>query len=270
MSKLNIGIAGVGGRMGVMILKDILGREATTVASGLVRTGSNLVGSDLGTLASIEPLGVAITDNPKTCFADADVVVDFSLPEAIEELAEAAIDEKKPWVVGTTGLSEKEEAILRAASEKIPVVFASNMSLGVNLLFALVEQVARSLDDNFDIEILDFHHKHKVDAPSGTALTLGEAAAMGRGIDFKTSATLSREGVVGARTKGEIGFSALRGGAVVGEHAVIFASTGERLELHHKASDRSIYAAGAVTAGLWVRDKSPGMYSMKDVLGINS
>ena len=160
--------------------------------------------------------------------------------------------------------------ILRAASEKIPVVFASNMSLGVNLLFALVEQVARSLDDNFDIEILDFHHKHKVDAPSGTALTLGEAAAMGRGIDFKTSATLSREGVVGARTKGEIGFSALRGGAVVGEHAVIFASTGERLELHHKASDRSIYAAGAVTAGLWVRDKSPGMYSMKDVLGIKS
>ena len=133
MSKLNIGIAGVGGRMGVMILKDIIGREATTVASGLVRTGSNLVGSDLGTLASIEPLGVAITDNPKTCFADADVVVDFSLPEAIEEMAEAAIDEKKPWVVGTTGLSEKEEVILRAASKKIPVVIASNMSLGVNL-----------------------------------------------------------------------------------------------------------------------------------------
>ena len=270
MEMVKIGVAGVGGRMGIMILKEIENRSDTVIASGLVRPGSSLVGSDLGAIALRESVGVDATDNAKQCFADADVVIDFSLPEAIEEIAEAAIDAKKPWVVGTTGLDEKQEAILRTASHKVPVVFASNMSLGVNLLFALVEQVAGSLDDNYDIEILDFHHNNKVDAPSGTAISLGEAAATGRGINFKSSATLSREGLVGARGRGEIGFSALRGGAVVGEHAVLFASAGERIELHHKASDRGIYAAGAVTASLWVRDKSPGLYSMKNVLGIKS
>lgn len=269
MLKLRLGVAGPAGRMGIMILKDIINRRDSEVASGLVRLGSALIDSDLGAIAGQEKIGVVASDRVQACFESADVMIDFTLPEAIEGHAAAAKNTKTPWVVGTTGLSSEQEGVLRGASRETAVVFASNMSLGVNLLFALVEQVAGMLDDSYDIEILDFHHNKKVDVPSGTAISLGEAAARGRGIEFSNNATLSREGLVGARRRGEVGFSALRGGSVVGEHTVMFASPGERLELHHKATDRGIYAAGAVTAAHWVKDKSPGLYSMKDVLGIN-
>ena len=270
MSKVRIGVAGAAGRMGIMILKEIIDRSDSEVVSGLVRVGSKVVGNDLGVIAGQGEIEVVASDDISSCFQVADVMIDFTLPDAIEEHAAAASGTKTPWIVGTTGLSGEQERVLGNASREVPVVFASNMSLGVNLLFALVEQVAGILDDNYDIEILDFHHNKKVDAPSGTAITLGESAALGRGVKFGVNTTLSREGLVGARPRGEIGFSALRGGSVVGEHAVMFASPGERVELHHKASDRGIYAAGAVAAAHWVKDKPVGLYSMKDVLGIKS
>ncbi|MBO6783158.1 MAG: 4-hydroxy-tetrahydrodipicolinate reductase, partial [Alphaproteobacteria bacterium] len=171
-------------------------------------------------------------------------------------------------VAGTTGLEESHRAALQSASEQVPVVWASNMSSGVNLLFALTRQVARALDPDFDIEIVEMHHRHKIDAPSGTALSLGEAAAAGRGVDFDAEKLLSREGITGERGRGRIGFATLRGGDVVGEHTVVFAGAGERIELTHRATDRGIFARGAVRAALWTRGRAPGFYAMADVLGM--
>tara|TARA_B100001123_G_scaffold383245_1_gene454988 strand:- start:861 stop:1622 length:762 start_codon:yes stop_codon:yes gene_type:complete len=253
-----------------MIVKEILAHPSSSVSGGLVRPGSKYEGDDVGQLAVGYPIGKSVTADTSQCFDEADVVIDFTLPESVPGNADAAIVTKTPWVVGTTGLSPEQDRSLRAASQEVPVVFASNMSLGINLLFALVEQVATALDDNFDIEILDFHHNQKVDSPSGTAISLGEAAARGRGVKFRESSTMARDGLVGVRPRGEIGFAALRGGSVVGEHSVMFVSSGERVELHHKASDRGIYAAGAVVAAHWLKDRPPGLYTMRDVLGIES
>lgn len=270
MSKLSIGVAGVAGRMGLMLVQQIQETENATLAGGSVRPGSAKENVDIGSLSQSGTLGIQTVSDPLALFSGADVVIDFTLPEAVESHAAAAIEARTPWVVGTTGLDETGEAMLARAGETIPVVYAPNMSLGVNLLFVLVEQVARALNDDFDIEVFEIHHNRKVDAPSGTALGLGRAAAKGRGVELTTAGVLSREGHTGARERGRIGFAALRGGDIIGEHSVIFAGAGERVEIAHKAAGRHIYAAGAVRAAQWAADRPPGLYDMTDVLGLKA
>jgi 4-hydroxy-tetrahydrodipicolinate reductase len=269
MSGLSIGVAGVAGRMGAMIVRQILDTENIVLAGGSVRPSSTLQGTDIGEICGFGQLGVKATGSALEMFKIAESVIDFTLPEAVVGHAEAAIQSGTAWVVGTTGLDVSGEAALAEAAKAIPVVFAPNMSLGVNLLFVLVEQMARALNDDFDIEVFEIHHARKIDAPSGTALGLGRAAARGREVDFEKTSVLSREGHTGARRRGDIGFASLRGGDIVGEHSVIFAGSGERVEIAHKAAGRHIYAAGAVRAAEWAVGKPAGLYDMTDVLGLN-
>ena len=270
MRKIAVGVVGVGGRMGVMTLKVIMEDPLANIAGGVVRTGSPMVGVDLGTIAGGDQFGIQVTDQLLEVFLKSDVVIDFSLPDAGAKIIEAALTTSTPLVVGTTGLTKSQEQALMDTSKMIPLVYASNTSLGINLLFALVEQISRALPADFDIEVLDFHHNKKVDSPSGTALSLGHAAARGRDSNFDAVAKLSREGEVGRRKEGEIGFAALRGGNVIGEHSVIFAGAGERIEVAHKTSGREIYASGALRAAHWVYQQSCGFYTMRDVLGLPS
>lgn len=270
MRKIAVGVVGVGGRMGVMTLKVIMEDPLANIAGGVVRTGSPMVGVDLGTIAGGDQFGIQVTDQLLEVFSKSDVVIDFSLPDAGAKIIEAALTTSTPLVVGTTGLTKSQEQALMDTSKMIPLVYASNTSLGINLLFALVEQISRALPADFDIEVLDFHHNKKIDSPSGTALSLGHAAARGRDSNFDAVAKLSREGEVGRRKEGEIGFAALRGGNVIGEHSVIFAGAGERIEVAHKTSGREIYASGALRAAHWVYQQSCGFYTMRDVLGLPS
>jgi 4-hydroxy-tetrahydrodipicolinate reductase len=268
MNDLAIGVTGVAGTMGTMIVHQILETEKSRLAGGSVRPGSASEGIDIGDICRLGPLGMATTSDPLTLFGGADVVIDFTLPEAVVAHAQAAADTGTPWIVGTTGLDEAGQAAMAEAAKVVPVVFAPNMSLGVNMLFVLVEQVARALNDEFDIEVFEIHHNRKIDAPSGTALGLGRAAALGRGVDFDEKAVLSREGQTGARKRGDIGFGSLRGGDIVGEHSVIFVGSGERVEITHKAAGRQIYASGAIRAGQWAVGRLAGLYDMTDVLGL--
>lgn len=270
MRKIAVGVVGVGGRMGMMTLKVIIEDPLANIAGGVVRTGSPMVGVDLGTIAGGDQFGIQVTDQLLEVFSKSDVVIDFSLPDAGAKIIEAALTTSTPLVVGTTGLTKTQEQALMDTSKMIPLVYASNTSLGINLLFALVEQISRALPADFDIEVLDFHHNKKIDSPSGTALSLGHAAARGRDSNFDAVAKLSREGEVGRRKEGEIGFAALRGGNVIGEHSVIFAGAGERIEVAHKTSGREIYASGALRAAHWVYQQSCGFYTMRDVLGLPS
>ncbi len=270
MRKIAVGVVGVGGRMGVMTLKVIMEDPLANIAGGVVRTGSPMVGVDLGTIAGGDQFGIQVTDQLLEVFSKSDVVIDFSLPDAGAKIIEAALSTSTPLVVWTTGLTKSQEQALMDTSKMIPLVYASNTSLGINLLFALVEQISRALPADFDIEVLDFHHNKKIDSPSGTALSLGHAAARGRDSNFDAVAKLSREGEVGRRKEGEIGFAALRGGNVIGEHSVIFAGAGERIEVAHKTSGREIYASGALRAAHWVYQQSCGFYTMRDVLGLPS
>ena len=265
-----IGIVGAGGRMGQMLVRVVAETDGCVLAGASEAPGAPHLGADPGVLAGVGASDVTITDDAAALFAAVDVVIDFTVPAATAAHATLAAEAGCALVAGTTGLEDEHRAALDAAAKAVPVVWASNMSSGVNLLFALTEQVARALDPDFDIEIVEMHHKHKVDAPSGTALSLGEAAARGRGVDFDTEKVLSREGITGARERGNIGFATLRGGDVVGEHTVIFAGAGERIELTHRATDRGIFARGAVRAALWTRDRAPGFYAMADVLGVES
>jgi 4-hydroxy-tetrahydrodipicolinate reductase len=269
MAELAVGIIGVGGRMGMMILDAIISDPTSRVSGGVVRKGSDLVGRDLGELLMLKPIDIQTTDQLVDVFLTSDVVIDFSLPEACVQNIDAAVKTLTPMVIGTTGLTKSQEKLLKNASDVVPLVYASNTSLGINLLFALVEQISRALPNTFDIEILDFHHRKKVDAPSGTALSLGHAAAQGRNTDLDIVGKLSRGGDVGARVAGEIGFAALRGGDVIGEHSVIFAGGGERIEISHKTAGREIYASGALRAAHWVVKQVPSLYEMKDVLGLS-
>jgi 4-hydroxy-tetrahydrodipicolinate reductase len=255
--------------MGQMLLKLLVTAPGVLVVGGTERRGSHVLGRDLGALAGGEPLGITIGDNPEPLFEGADVVVDFTSPSATAIHAGLAAKTGTAHVVGTTGLDSDQMTTISRAAQRVPIVIASNMSLGVNLLEQVVEEVARILDTDWDIEIIEMHHRHKVDAPSGTALSLGDAAARGRNVQLRRVAKRGRDGQVGPRVKGEIGFSAIRGGDVVGDHAVIFAADGERIEITHKASNREIFARGAVKAVLWAAGKRPGLYSMKDVLGFN-
>lgn len=264
---LKIGIVGCGGRMGQMLVRQVAGTEGCVLAGAVERPDSAAIGKDAGTLAGLEPLGVPVVADAAAMFAGVDVAIDFSAPAATAENALLAAAAGAAFVAGTTGLDAAQEATIARAAEKVAVMRAANMSVGVTLLLALTEQVARVLGPDYDIEILEMHHRHKVDAPSGTALALGEAAASGRGVDLATVRQAVRDGHTGPRPSGQIGFATLRGGDVAGEHTVIFAGDGERIEFTHRAGSRQIFAAGAVRAALWTRGRPAGLYSMKHVLG---
>lgn len=263
------GIMGAGGRMGRELIRAVAAAPGCRVAGGIEPEGSPNVGGDLGVLAGLGPIGAIVTSDALELIAGVDAILDFTAPSASVEFAGLAANARIVHVLGTTGFSEADEKAIAAAGRHARIVKAGNMSLGVNLLVELTRKVAAALDEDFDIEIVEMHHKHKVDAPSGTALMLGRAAAEGRGVDLDTRSVRVRDGHTGARTAGDIGFATLRGGSVVGDHTVIFAGEGERIELTHKAADRGIFARGAVKAAMWARDKGPGVYSMADVLGLS-
>lgn len=269
VNEMGLVVVGAAGRMGQALIRAIHTIPGARVAGAIERPGSPHLGKDAGELAGIGTIGVAIGDDPLPAFAKADGVLDFTSPAATVEFAGYAAQARIAHVVGTTGCSADDNAKIAAAARHATIVKSGNMSLGVNLLAVLVEQAARALDaDDFDIEILEMHHRHKVDAPSGTALLLGEAAATGRGIDLDGNSVRSRDGHTGVRKAGSIGFATLRGGSVVGDHSVVLAGTGERITLAHHAEDRAIFARGAVKAALWARGRKPGLYSMRDVLGL--
>lgn len=268
MADLKIGVVGAAGRMGGALVRMVHETPGCVVAGGLERAGADALGKDIGEIAGIGHLGLEISDNALEMFVGIDAVLDFTVPDASVEFSAIAAQARIVHVIGTTGFTQAHDEKIEAAARHARIIKSGNMSVGVNILAALVKQVAGILGDDFDIEVLEMHHRHKVDAPSGTALLLGEAAADGRNVDLEEKSVRSRDGITGARKAGDIGFATLRGGSVVGEHTVIFASEGERIELAHKASDRSLFARGAVRAALWGFDKSPGLYSMNDVLGI--
>jgi 4-hydroxy-tetrahydrodipicolinate reductase len=266
---MEIGVLGCAGRMGRAVMGEILAGGDLRLAGGLESPGHPALGQDLGTLAGAEPLGVPATDDDRELIRRAGVVIEFSTPAATVAHAAIAAEHGTAQVIGTTGLDPAQAASVEEAARRAPILWAANMSLGVNLLLGLAEQAARALDaEAFDVEILEMHHRHKVDAPSGTALALGAAVARGRGVELAGVADRGRDGLTGARRTGAIGFAALRGGDAVGDHAVIFAGAGERLELTHRASDRRIYARGAVRAARWLRGRPPGLYGMAEVLGL--
>ncbi len=270
MSEMRLVVVGAAGRMGRMLVKAIHEMPGCQLSGALEQPGSLALGQDAGLLASSGKALVAISDNVESAFAAADAVLDFTAPAATRQFARLAARHHIAHVVGTTGLSPEDHAVLDEAARDTVVVQAGNMSLGVNLLAALVRRAARALDEGFDIEIVEMHHRMKVDAPSGTALLLGEAAAEGRAIALEAHSERGRDGITGARQPGHIGFASLRGGTVTGEHSVIFAGDGERIEFRHIAEDRGLFAKGAVKAALWTRGRPPGRYSMADVLEIGA
>ena len=267
--KTKIVIAGATGRMGHALLQGVFEDESFQLYGGLDRAGSPNIGRDAGELFG-KNTGVYISDDASETLQGADVLIDFTRPEASMDYLEICQRHHVKHVIGTTGFTVEQKAKIEAASKKIAIVFAPNMSVGVTLLINLVEQAAKVLNDGYDIEVVEMHHRHKVDAPSGTALRLGEAAAHGLGQDLKDCAVYAREGVTGEREAGKIGFATLRGGDVVGDHTVVFAGTGERVELTHKASSRATFAQGALRAAKFLMHKKTGLFDMRDVLGLKS
>ena len=270
MADMRLVVAGAGGRMGRTLVKAIADSKGFALAGALEDARSPLIGWDAGTLAGTPENGVKLTGDAAALVAKADGIIDFTAPVATVAFAALVAKAGKVHIIGTTGLSAADEAKIKDAAKSAVIVKSGNMSLGVTLLAALAKRVAKTLDNSFDIEILEMHHNQKVDAPSGTALLLGRAAAEGRGIDLDKHAVKSRDGHTGARKTGDIGYAALRGGSVVGEHSVIFAGPAERVELVHKAEDRMIFARGALHAAAWARTQKPGLYSMADVLGLSN
>lgn len=261
-------VTGASGRMGQMLMQTILESDAAKLVGALERTGHDWVGRDVGVAMGGTEVGITVTDDPLEAFAKAQAIIDFTAPAATVEFAGLAAQARAVHVIGTTGLSDADLEAIAAAAHHATIVRAGNMSLGVNLLVQLTKKVAAALDDDFDIEVIEAHHNQKVDAPSGTALMLGEAAAEGRGVDLKDVRDSGRDGITGARKKGDIGFTAIRGGDIVGEHDVLFAAAGERIVLRHMATDRRIFSRGALKAALWGQGKEPGEYDMLDVLGL--
>ena len=269
MAEMKIAINGAAGRMGQTLIRMLADTEGTRLAGALEHAGNPSIGTDAGKLAGLPANDVPISDDPAAIIADVDAIIDFSTPETSCALAALAAQHNKVLVIGTTGFSASEDAEIASHAGSATIIKSGNMSLGVNLLAILVEQAARALEaGDFDLEILEMHHNRKVDAPSGTALLLGEAAAKGRDIDLAESSVRVRDGHTGAREAGTIGFATLRGGTIVGDHSVILAGNGETIELSHRALDRSIFATGAVKAALWGRHKKAGLYTMRDVLGL--
>jgi 4-hydroxy-tetrahydrodipicolinate reductase len=268
MADMRLIVAGAGGRMGRTLVKAIAETPGLALTGATEGEGSPHVGQDSGVLAGLPPNRVLVTSEVRPLTVAADAILDFTVPAATVKLAALAAETRLAHIVGTTGCSAADDAKIAEAAKKTAIMKSGNMSLGVNLLAVMTRQVAAALDEDFDIEILEMHHNRKIDAPSGTALLFGEAAAEGRKIDLKTQSERGRDGHTGARKRGAIGFASLRGGTVAGEHSVIFAGPAEQLVLTHKAEDRMIFARGALKAALWIRGKQPGLYNMLDVLGL--
>jgi 4-hydroxy-tetrahydrodipicolinate reductase len=268
MPDMRLIVAGAGGRMGRTLVRAIAETPGFTLTGATEREGSALLGQDSGVLAGTPPNRVPVTSEVRPLTLAADGIVDFTVPAATVRLAALAAETRLVHIIGTTGTSADDDARIAEAAKRTAIMKSDNMSLGVNLLTVLTKQVARALDEEFDIEIFEMHHNRKIDAPSGTALLFGAAAAEGRKLNLKERSARGRDGHTGARRAGDIGFASLRGGTVAGEHHVIFAGPAERIELHHKAEDRIIFARGALKAAAWARGRDPGLYSMLDVLGL--
>jgi 4-hydroxy-tetrahydrodipicolinate reductase len=268
MTDIRLVVAGAGGRMGEAVIRNALKTPGIKLVAGIEKSESKKLGLDLGKIAGGEAIGIAVTSDALPAIAQADAIIDFSTPEASLELADLSAQARIVHVMGTTGIDEAGNKRIAAAARHATIVKSGNFSLGVNLLAGLVEIATQRLGPEFDVEILEMHHKLKRDAPSGTALLLGEAAAAGRNRKLADLRTKPHDGIEEPRANGTIGFASLRGGTVVGEHTVILASEGERIELTHKAEDRAIFARGALRAASWGQGKGPGLFNMKDVLGL--
>jgi 4-hydroxy-tetrahydrodipicolinate reductase len=266
MTELRVVVAGAGGRMGRALTRAVMAEPRMSLVAALDRADVDSQGKDAGILAGGDAAGIVVSSDPLPAFANSDVLLDFTAPAATLGYAELSAQARIVHVIGTTGLSTEDDKLLKAAARHARIVRSGNMSLGVNVLAGLVRRAAATLGSDYDIEILEMHHRHKVDAPSGTAL---RAAAEGRGIDLAEHSIRSRDGHTGARPSGAIGFAALRGGSVVGDHTVIFSGDGERIEFTHRAESRDNFAKGALRAALWAFDKKPGLYDMADVLGLH-
>jgi len=266
---LRLAIAGAAGRMGRELARIVNETQGCQLSGGLEAPGSAYIGADYGELLGIGKNGIIISDRSETVLAACDGIIDFTIAPATMALVKLTSQLKKIHVIGTTGISADDDAVIKAAAANTVIMKTGNYSLGVNMLAALVKKAAAALGEEFDIEILEMHHRNKVDAPSGTAYLLGKAAADGREISLKDKSVRVRDGNTGARNSGDIGFATLRGGSVVGDHTVIFAGGGERLELRHVAENRELFARGAVKAALWCKGQKPGLYNMFDVLGLD-
>ena len=266
---IGIVVTGASGRMGQMLISQVGLHPRMHLVGAIERKGHDWVGQDVGSAMGGAAIGVNVTDDPLEAVAKCQAIIDFTAPAATLEFAALAAQARAVHVIGTTGMSAEEIAALEPASRHAVIVRAGNMSLGVNLLTQLTKRVAAALDEDFDIEVIEAHHNQKVDAPSGTALMLGEAAAEGRGVALDDVSDRGRDGITGARKRGDIGFTAIRGGDIVGEHDVLFAAAGERITLRHVATDRTVFARGALKAALWGQTQGPGQYDMLDVLGLN-
>ena len=263
-----VAVAGVAGRMGRTLVEAISVAEGLTLSAGLEQAGSSLIGVDVGELAALGTTGVKVVDDLANVVDDFDVLIDFTVPVATIKNVEFCARHGKKMVIGTTGLNDEQKAQVAKAAESTAIMHASNMSIGVNVCFKLLEQAARVMGDDVDIEIIEAHHRHKIDAPSGTALSMGEVVADTLGRDLKTCAVYGREGLEGPRDRETIGFGTIRGGDIVGDHTVMFIADGERVEITHRASSRMTFARGAVRASAWVSSRAPGLYDMKDVLDL--
>ena len=266
---IRIGVIGAGGRMGRMLIEAVQDNPQTTLSAAIERQGSSLVGADAGEVAAISRLDVQIVDNLAAVINDIDVLIDFSLPDATEKNMQICAEHNVAMVIGTTGFNKQQEQVLAIASEQVAIVYAGNYSTGVNLSLKLLGMAAKAFGTEADVEIIEAHHKHKIDAPSGTAFMMAEAVANARGQDLKDVAVYGREGQTGERETGTIGIHAIRGGEIVGDHTVMFIADGEVVEITHRARERMTFAAGAVRAATWIVQQSAGQYNMQDVLGLN-
>jgi len=266
---IGVVITGASGRMGQMLINTVAQSDRLKLVGAIERSGHPWLGQDIGLSMGMAEIGVTVEEDPLPSFSKANCVIDFTSPNATVEFAALAAQARIVHVIGTTGMDDKHFEKIASAARHATIIRAGNMSLGVNLLVKLTKLVSEALDDDFDIEIIEAHHNQKVDAPSGTALMLGEAAADGRGVALKDVTDVNRNGIVGSRKTGDIGFVSVRGGDIVGEHDVMFAATGERIHLRHIATDRSVFARGALKAALWGQGKPPGEYTMFDVLGLS-
>ncbi|MCL2894152.1 4-hydroxy-tetrahydrodipicolinate reductase [Brenneria tiliae] len=268
-SIIRIAVAGAGGRMGRQLIAAVEQAEGAVLGAALERSGSSLAGVDAGELAGLGKTGVTVSDSLEAVRDDFDILIDFTRPEGTLAYLEFCRQHHKGMIIGTTGFDEQGKAAIRDAAREIGIVFAANFSVGVNVMLKLLEKAAKVMGDYSDIEIIEAHHRHKVDAPSGTALAMGEAIAGALGRDLKTCAVYAREGYTGERDPQSIGFATVRAGDIVGEHTAMFADIGERVEITHKASSRMTFANGAVRAAIWVKSRKEGLFDMRDVLGLD-
>ena len=266
---INVGVIGAGGRMGRMLIEALQDNSQTTLTAAIERQGSSLVGADAGEVAAVGHLNVQIVDDLQSVINDIDVLIDFSLPDATEQNMQVCAANNVAMVIGTTGFNAQQEKVLATASEKVAIVYAGNYSTGVNLSLKLLGMAAKAFGTDADVEVIEAHHKHKIDAPSGTAYMMAEAVAEARGQSLKDVAVYGREGQTGEREAGSIGIHAIRGGEIIGDHTVMFIADGEVVEITHRARARMTFAAGAIRAATWIVQQPVGQYNMQDVLGLN-